>query len=222
MCGRIAVNIPADELRKIFKLIEAPKVNPHYNISPTQSVGVVRSDNNGDNHFDYLIWGLVPGWSKDFSIGSHMINARSETVAEKPSFRQAIKHRRCIVPASGFYEWDRNGTKKQPYYIHMADRSIMGLAGLWDSWKSPEGSYLETFSILTTSANSLLEEIHDRMPVILSPDTFELWLNKNMHDPTQLEMLYAPSPANELCMYKVSDQVNISRYESPSCIEQLG
>jgi len=221
MCGRMAVNIPDSELRKIFKLIEsAASSRSHYNISPTQSVGVVRSGNDELNRYDYLRWGLVPGWAKEASIGTHMINARSETVAEKPSFRHGIKYRRCIVPVSGFYEWDRSvAKKKQPYFIRMANQPLMPLAGLWETWKSPEGDVLETFSILTTSANSLLGKIHDRMPVILSPDAFNFWLSPNMHDTSQLEPLYAPYNSDEMEMHKVSDQVNNSRYESPSCIE---
>lgn len=166
MCGRFVANIPADELKGIFALIETPQLAPRYNVAPTQQVAVVR--NQGDrNRLDFLKWGFVPSWSKDLSFGSHLINARSETVAEKPTFRHAIKYRRCIIPTSGFYEWDHSGGKKQPYYIQLADQSPMCLAGVWETWKSPDGSELETFAILTTAANKLVESIHDRMPVIL-------------------------------------------------------
>jgi putative SOS response-associated peptidase YedK len=220
MCGRFVANIPVDELKKIFALIETPQLAPRYNVAPTQQVAVVR--NQGDrNQLDLLKWGLVPSWSKDLSFGSHLINARSETVAEKPTFRHAIKYRRCIVPTSGFYEWDHSGGKKQPYYIQLADQSPMCLAGVWESWKSPDGSELETFAILTTSANKLVEPIHDRMPVILCPDTFNLWLSHNMHDPEQLQPLYQPFPAEEMHAFKVPDLVNNPRFDSPACIAQV-
>jgi len=145
----------------------------------------------------------VPSWSKDLSFGSHLINARSETVTEKPTFRHAIKYRRCIIPTFGFYEWDHSGVKKQPYYIQLANHSPMCLAGLWESWKAPDGSELESFAILTTTANKLVESIHDRMPVILHPDTFSLWLSQNMHDPEQLQPLCIPFPAAERTAYNV-------------------
>jgi putative SOS response-associated peptidase YedK len=220
MCGRFVANIPADVLKEIFALIETPQLAPRYNVSPTQQVAVVR--NQGDrNRLDLLKWGLVPSWSKDLSFGSHLINARSESVAEKPTFRHAIKYRRCIVPTSGFYEWDHSGGKKQPYYIQLADQSPMCLAGVWESWKSPDGSELETFAILTTSANKLVEPIHDRMPVILHPDTFNLWLSHNMHDPEQLQPLYQPFPAEEMRAFKVPDLVNNPRFDSPACIAQV-
>jgi putative SOS response-associated peptidase YedK len=220
MCGRFVANIPADVLKGIFALIETPQIEPRYNVAPTQQVAVVR--NQGDrNRLDLLKWGLVPTWSKDLSFGSHLINARSETVAEKPTFRHAIKYRRCIIPISGFYEWLRSGGKKQPYYIQLADQSPMCLAGVWESWKAPDGSELETFAILTTSANKLVESIHDRMPVILYPDTFNLWLSHNMHDPEQLQPLYQPFPAEEMHAFKVPDLVNNPRFDSPACIAQV-
>jgi len=220
MCGRFVADIPADFLKGIFSLIETPRIEPRYNVAPTQQVAVVR--NQGDqNCLATLKWGLVPSWSKDLSIGSHLINARSETVAEKPSFRHAIKYRRCIVPTSGFYEWDHSGGKKQPYYIQLADHLPMCLAGLWESWTSPDGNELETFAILTTSANKLVESIHERMPVILYPDTFNLWLSHNMHDPEQLQPLYQPYPAAEMTTHKVPDLVNNPCFDSPACISQV-
>lgn len=220
MCGRFVVNIPADVLKGIFNLIETPQLEPRYNVAPTQSAAVVR--NQGDhNRLDLLKWGLVPGWSKDLSFGSHLINARSETVAEKPAFRHAIKYRRCIIPTSGFYEWSHTDKKKQPYYIRMAEQTPMCLAGLWESWKAPDGSELESFTILTTAANKLVAPIHNRMPVILHPDTFTLWLSHNMHDPDQLQPLFQPFPADQLQTFKVSDLVNNPRFDSPACIAQV-
>lgn len=220
MCGRFVADIPADELKKIFNLIETPKLEPRFNVAPTQLSAVVR--NQGDhNRLDLLKWGLVPAWSKDLSFGSRMINARSETVAEKPSFRHAIKYRRCIIPTSGFYEWEHTGNKKQPYYIQLAERSPMCIAGIWETWKAPDGSELETFAILTTAANKLVAPIHDRMPVILHPDTFTLWLNHNMHDPEQLQPLYQPYPPSEMTAHKVPDLVNNPRFDSSACIAKV-
>ncbi len=183
-------------------------------------VAVVR--NLGDrNRLDLLKWGLVPKWSKDLSFGSHLINARSETVAEKPAFRHAIKYRRCIIPVSGFYEWNRSGSKKQPYYIQLSNQAPMCLAGLWESWKAPDGNELETFTILTTAANTLVAPIHDRMPVILTSDTFNLWLSHNMHDPDQLQPLYQPFYAEQLQSFKVPDLVNNPHLDRPACIAQV-
>lgn len=220
MCGRFVTTIQAEALTALFGLREVPQLEARYNVAPTQQVAVIRSD--GDhNRLDLLKWGFVPGWSKDLSFGSHLINARSETVAEKPAFRHAIKYRRCIIPVSGFYEWDHDGDKKQPYYIQLAGHLPMCLAGLWEQWKAPDGGELETFAILTTTANRLVAPLHDRMPVILHPDTFTLWLNRNMHDPEQLQPLFRPIPADEMTAHKVPDLVNNPRFDSPACIVQV-
>jgi putative SOS response-associated peptidase YedK len=220
MCGRFVADIPAAELKKIFNLIEPQNIEPRFNVAPTQLAAVVR--NQGDhNRLDMLKWGLVPSWSKDLSFGSHLINARSETVAEKPAFRHAIKYRRCIIPTSGFYEWTHSGNMKQPYYIKMADHSPMCLAGLWEAWKAADGNELETFTILTTAANKLVAPIHDRMPVILHSNAFTLWLNHNMHDPEQLQPLYQPFPVEEMTAYMVPNLVNNPRFDSPACIAQV-
>lgn len=158
-------------------------------------------------------------WSKDTKIAAHTINARSETVTEKPAFRHAIKTQRCIVPTTGFYEWTQKSLPKQPYYIYMADGSPMCFAGIWEYWKAPDGPAIESFSILTTAANELIEPLHERMPVILSPENYHLWLDKDMRDPKQLEHLYAPYPADQLAMYRVSPLVNSPRNQGPECIE---
>lgn len=221
MCGRFVTIIPYEELKQIFDLIESSaQFVPKYNVAPTQNVGVIR--NLGDhNRLDHLKWGLVPSWSKDLSMGSHMINARSESVAEKPAFRHAIKYKRCIVPVNGFYEWSHLGKEKHPHFIHMANKSLMALAGIWEHRKSPEGTDLETFSILTTAANPLVAKLHDRMPVILTPDAYGLWLNHNMHDAHNLEGLYSPFPEEKLTYYKVPDLVNNPKFDGPACIIQV-
>lgn len=221
MCGRFVAIITYEELRGIFNLIEAEiRPEPRYNVAPTQLVTLVRRTDNG-NVLCHMKWGLIPPWSKDASIASHTINARCETVAEKPSFRHAIKYNRCIIPISGFFEWTHSGGKKTPHYIYLTDGSPMGLAGIWEHWKSPEGEDLETFSILTTSANSLIQPLHDRMPVILQPSDYDLWLSKNVHNPHELIHLYQPFPAGKMSLHEVSNQVNNPRFDSPTCIRHV-
>lgn len=220
MCGRFVANIPAEQLKKIFNLPETPQLEARFNVAPTQQVAVIRN-NFEHNHLDLLRWGFVPSWSKDLSYGSHLINARVETVTEKPVFRHAIKYRRCIIPVSGFYEWDHSSGTKQPYYIQLAHQAPMSLAGLWESWQAPDGGVIETFAILTTTPNKLVEPLHDHMPVILRPEAFSLWLSKNMHDPDQLQPFYLPYPAAEMTAHKVPDLVNNPRFDSPACIAQV-
>ena len=182
---------------------------------------VVRETGAGERSLASLSWGLVPNWARDPSIGHQMINARSETVHEKPSFRHAIKYQRCIVPASGFYEWCRVAGSKQPWYIRHKDDAPLGLAGLWENWRAPDGEPLESFCLLTTSANSLMAPIHERMPVILPPSEYSVWLSKNLHDPLQLIRLYEPFPADSLVAVKVSPLVNSPLHDSAECILPL-
>lgn len=219
MCGRFTSLLSPELLAVIFEIFPPPAaVEPRYNIAPTQQAWVVRSGDDR-NRLDRMKWGLIPSWAKDPKIGNSLINARSETVHEKPAFRHAIKSNRCIIPASGFYEWEHIGDKKLPYYIRMADNSLMAFAGIWEYWKDPgEDSFLESFSILTTAANILLAPLHDRMPVILHPNDYGLWLNKDMREPEHLQHLYQPLPGNELTMYRVSSQMNSPQYDRPECI----
>jgi len=218
MCGRFTLHFPIELLAEIFNLSDFPSLVPRYNIAPTQTAAVVRSSEKACR-LDLLRWGLVPSWAKDISVGSRMINARSESLSDKPAFRNAVKSRRCIVPASGFYEWKPEGSHKIPYYIRLSDGAPMGLAGIWEAWKTPEGSFLETFTILTTSANPLIASIHDRMPVILHPGSYGLWLDKDVKNPEQLQSLYPPYPADLLTLYPVSTLVNSPRNDDPACIE---
>lgn len=221
MCGRFTLHFPIEILAEIFGLAELSGLPYRYNIAPTQSAAVIRGV-GAARRLDSLIWGLVPSWAKDSGIGSRMINARSESVAEKPAFQRAVRFRRCIVPASGFYEWRTEGSRKIPHYIRPVDNAmVMGLAGIWDSWKAPGGALVETFAILTTSANPLIAPIHDRMPVILPPHRYGLWLDQAMTDPRQLMALYAPYPADMLILHPVSTQVNSPRNDHPGCIEPV-
>jgi putative SOS response-associated peptidase YedK len=209
---------PVELLAEIFDLPDLPGLISRYNIAPTQAAAVVRSSGNA-RRLDLLRWGLVPSWAKDISAGSRMINARSESLPDKPAFRNAVRFRRCIVPASGFYEWKPEGSHKIPYYISLSDGAPMGFAGIWEVWKTPEGSFLETFAILTTSANPLIAPIHDRMPVILHPDTYGLWLDRDVSNPKQLQPLYPPYPTDLLTLHPVSTLVNSPRNDHPACIE---
>lgn len=217
MCGRFTLQISPELLAEIFGLTEIPTFPARYNIAPTQQIAIVRSDAN-QNRLDFVKWGLIPSWAKDNTIGNHMINAKSETVHEKPAFHHAIRYRRCLVPSSGFFEWRKEGNSKQPIYIHLKDGTPMVYAGLWESWKTPEGSTLESCSILTTTANTLIEPIHDRMPVILHPQEYGLWLDRDMTDPTRLQKLYQPYPSELLEAFEVSTAVNSPRNDSPDLI----
>src|SRR6266702_1239184 len=215
MCGRFTLNIPSEVLAKTFRLTEVPEYEPRYNIAPSQSVPAVR--HIGDhNHFDFLKWGLIPSGTNDITHSS--INARSETAHEKPMFAHALKYNRCIIPSSGFYEWGSQGEHKQPYYIRLLHSSVMGFAGLWEKWIDHDGLEVETCCILTTVANEIMKPIHDRMPVILQPDNYNLWLNRNMHDPHELNRLYKPFPPDQMIAHQVPDLVNNPRFDSLSCI----
>jgi len=190
MCGRFTLDIPSELLVEIFGLAEPPVTTPRFNIAPTQQVPVIRQYADGDNHLDSLRWGLIPAWAQDKSIGSKMINARSETVSEKPAFKQAVRYRRCVVPSSGYYEWQQlEGKSKLPWYIRLKDGSPMVFAGLWETWKSPEGE-VNSFTILTTAANRLVAPLHDRMPAILHPDEYRVWLDRQVTNPSSMTNLF--------------------------------
>jgi putative SOS response-associated peptidase YedK len=168
-----------------------------------------------------LRWGLIPSWADDPEIGSRMINARSETVAEKPSFRRAFKERRCLIPANGFYEWRKENGGKQPYYFRMKDGRPFAFAGLWESWDRHGGGEIQSCTILTTDANDLVSEIHHRMPVILPQEDYELWLDSTLREPDQLLPLLAPYPTNDMEAYPVSRRVNNPSNNEPGCVESV-
>jgi putative SOS response-associated peptidase YedK len=219
MCGRFTLQNPPEVLAKAFDLLELPEIEPRYNIAPSQLVATVR--HVGDhNKLNFLKWGLLlPSVEKDVTYTS--INARCETVHEKPTFQHALKFNRCIIPATGFYEWVPEGNHKQPYYLRLSNSGIMGFAGLWEIWDAEDGTQIETCCILTTSANELMIPIHDRMPVILQPEDYNFWLNRNMHDPNELQRLYQPYPSDLMVAHLVPDLVNIPRFDSAACIVQM-
>ena len=220
MCGRYTQTKSGEAIAKTFNLSSTPNPQPRYNIAPTQPVGAI-AQREDDREYRIFQWGLVPSWSKDPNIGSRMINARSETVAEKPSFRAAFKRRRCLVLADGFYEWQRTSGKKQPYYVQVEDQEIFGFAGLWETWEGGDGSYLESCTILTTEPNGLMETIHNRMPVILHPDDFDLWLDPSLQDGRHVQHLLCPYEEKKMTAYAVSTVVNNPRNEDSVCVEPL-
>lgn len=221
MCGRFTSLLTLEMLEAVFGVTGAPLMPQRFNIAPSQQVLAVREAGEEGRSLSPVRWGLVPHWAKDMSMGSRMINARAETIHEKPAFRQAIRTRRCIIPASGFYEWRATASGKTPHYITMRDGSPMAFAGIWDVWKSPEGERVETCAILTTSPNSLMATIHDRMPVILHQGEFTLWLDRTIDDPQTLQRLYQPYPAELMQEWQVSTAVNSPRTADPSCVAPL-
>jgi putative SOS response-associated peptidase YedK len=207
MCGRFAQRTNAKRLAEEFKVGDVPEIQPRYNIAPTQDILSVRQVEDAREAV-FLKWGLIPSWTKDTSIGAKLINARSETVTEKPSFREAFKKRRCIIPADGFYEWQRTGGRKQPYFFQMRDERPFGFAGLWEKWRGSDGETLQTCAILTTEANEVLSRVHDRMPVIIHPEDYELWLGGDARELDLVTELLRPYPSSEMVSYPVSARVN--------------
>jgi putative SOS response-associated peptidase YedK len=224
MCGRYRLTAKERWLSDFFNLDpEDVDWAARWNVAPTQEVATVRQDRKEPKRkFALMRWGLIPYWAKNTSVGHKAINAVSETAAEKPSFRDAMRHRRCLIPADGFYEWKQMGSKrKQPYNIGMANDGLFAFAGLWDRWKDPDGKVIESCTILTTEANALLQDIHDRMPVILQPDDYDLWLDPGVTDPKQLAELLKPFNARLMRKYPVSTAVNRVENEGPECAEEI-
>jgi putative SOS response-associated peptidase YedK len=225
MCGRYRLTRADKEIRERFDVpIDDGGLSPEaewtarYNIAPTQPVAVVRQDAAlPRRRLTQMRWGLIPYWAKDPAVGYKMINARAESVAEKPAYRESFRSRRCLIPADGFYEWRKDKGSKQPFHFGMADDTVFAFAGLWDSWRSPDGKPLETCSILTTTPNALLEDIHDRMPVILRPEDYELWLDPGFQKTDALADFLRPFPPAQMRRYQVSTLVNQVKNDSPDC-----
>ncbi len=197
-------------------------LKPRYNIAPGQEIAVVRRPAaSSARQLAMLRWGLVPSWAKDPSIGFKTINARAETIASKPAFREAIQRRRCLIPATGFYEWRREGKTRTPFCFAMRDGGIFALAGIWENWRDPVGPMLETVSILTTLPNKAMEGVHDHMPVILPPTSYELWLDPAMSFSPAVSALLQPFDATQMHCRQVSSRVNFVKYEDPACAEAI-
>jgi putative SOS response-associated peptidase YedK len=221
MCGRFVLTTPADALAAEFGAsLGGLTLGARYNIAPMQDVVVVRNE-GGVRTLSVVRWGLIPSWAKDPAISSKLINARSETAADKPSFRDALKMRRCIVPASGFYEWRKEGSRRQPWYFRSNDPAkSLPIAAIWESWRDPGGHRIETCCLLTTRANSLVARVHDRMPVILDREGAELWLDPELTDSAAVADLLAPADEDRLSGHPVSATVNSVRNDDASCIEE--
>jgi putative SOS response-associated peptidase YedK len=242
MCGRFTLRAPASTVADEFKVLDVPPLAPRFNIAPTQPVAAVRPvPESGQRQLVLLKWGLVPPWAKDRTIGNRLINARAESVAEKPAFRAAFRHRRCLVVADGFYEWQRSGGRKQPYFIRLRDDRPFAFAGLWESWEGktvpetvsppdlfsgqrlsgetvPGTLLLETCTLITTGPNELMEPIHNRMPVILAPENYDRWLDPEIQEPDALRPLLRPYPASAMLALRVSPHVNNPRNDDAECI----
>ena len=224
MCGRFVLeNI--DEVFMRFRLSGSEdlmgNMKPRYNIAPSHYAFIISRNAKQENRLEMMKWGLIPSWSKDPKIGSRMINARVETVAIKPSFKNLLKTNRCLVPCSGFYEWKTIGTKKVPHYIGLKDSKIFCMAGLYDVWKKSDGNDLKTFTIITTRPNNTLKPIHNRMPVILHQDLEDQWLNTKIQNPDSIKRLLRPYPDDNMISYAVSNEVNNPENDNPQLIKQI-
>ena len=220
MCGRYTVTSSPEALRALFGYEEQPNFPARYNIAPMQPISIVRMV-DGKRHFALARWGLLPSWVKAPKTFTLLINARGESAADKPAFRAAMKRRRCLIPADGFYEWQAAGDRKPPFYVRAKSGAPLAFAGLWETWTGPNGEELETAAIVTTRANRTLAPIHERMPVIVPPDGFELWLNANEVDATTAAALIAPAPDNLLEAYEISTAVNRTANDNSKLLEPV-
>jgi putative SOS response-associated peptidase YedK len=220
MCGRYTVTSAPEVLRALFRYAEQPNFPPRYNIAPTQPIAIVRLV-EGKRQFALVRWGLLPSWVKDPKTFALLINARGESVAEKPAFRAAMKRRRCLIPADGFYEWQAAGERKRPYYIHAKSGAPLAFAGLWETWTGPNGEEMETAAIVTTRANRLLAAIHDRMPVIVPPEAFDFWLDGAHVDAKTAAAIIAPAPEGLLEAYEISTAVNRTANDNPKLLDPV-
>jgi putative SOS response-associated peptidase YedK len=218
MCGRYVLNSTPAELVTRFGLDECADFSSRYNIPPGTDIPVIRQSPEGKRVLHMLRWGLVPHWAKDPNIGAKLNNARGETVAEKPSFRDAFKRRRCLIPANGFYEWKAEGKVKQPYYISLRSGETLAMGGLWESWKAPDGSILRTACIITTAPNEVMEPIHDRMPVIVAPENWQSWLNGM---PEEVAGMVTPYRDDALQAWPVSRRVSKTQEDDAGLIEPI-
>jgi putative SOS response-associated peptidase YedK len=227
MCGRYLLKAPADALRRAFGFVEQPNLMPRYNIAPTQDVPVIRErrEPKGERTLQLLRWGLIPPWAEDTKGGAKLINARAEGIAQRPSFREAFRKRRCLVPADGFYEWRAEGKARQPYLVARRDRAPFAFAGLWERWwpkaEPAEPAFIDSFTIVTTAANALLQPLHARMPVILATEDCARWLDRGA-TPEDLTALLKPAPEDLLAYFPVSPRVNAAAPDDVGLIEPVG
>lgn len=222
MCGRFTLKTPVETLAEVFELPAVPALSPRFNIAPSEALATVRiADKDAQRELAILRWGLVPSWADEPKVGNKMINARSETVATNEAFRSAFRRRRCLVLADGFYEWQRQEKRKQPFYIRMKDEAPFAFAGLWELWEGKDGAVLESCTLLTTEPNELMSPIHNRMPVILDRKAYDLWLDPEMREPDPLKALLRPYPAERMTAYPVSSLVNSPANDTPEVLEPV-
>jgi putative SOS response-associated peptidase YedK len=219
MCGRYAITTAPEAIRQLFGYPEQPNFPPRYNVAPTQPVPIVRMA-QGKRHFGLVRWGLIPAWVKDPRAFSLVINARGESLLDKPAFKNAMKYRRCLFPADGFYEWERKGERKQPYFVRRRGGGPLAFAGLWESWMGPNGEEQETAAIVTTDASPSIAHIHDRMPVIVPPEAFDFWLDPNVNAEMAMAVI-KPAKDETIEAYEVSRAVNRHENDSPGLVEPL-
>jgi len=223
MCGRARLSSDVSEIKLVFSIPPerpTPNVAANWNAAPTEDLPVIRYDARaGQRSLDVMRWGLVPFWAKDIKVGFANINAKAEGIDTKPAFREAFNRRRCLVPFDCFYEWKKLGKERQPYAVGLADRRLMALAGLWETWRSPVGERVRSFAIVTTSPNQLLAELHDRMPVILAPEHWPAWLSEKAADTEELKSLLVPYPVEDMVIWPVDQRVGNVKNKDPSLIE---
>jgi putative SOS response-associated peptidase YedK len=220
MCGRYIFTSSPEAMRQLFRYLEQPNFPPRFNVAPTQPIAIVRLV-EGQRHFVLVRWGFLPSWVKDPKTFALVINARGESVIDKPAFRAAMKRRRCLIPADGFYEWQKAGDRKRPFFIHAKSGAPLAFAGLWETWTGPNGEELETAAIVTTRANRTLDAIHERMPVIVPPEAFELWLDCTNVDATTATALIRPAPDDLLEAYEISTTVNRTANDGLKLLEPV-
>ena len=218
MCGRYLLISPIEAMRRFFDVGGLLNLPPRYNIAPTQDAPVVRLDQEGRRELILMRWGLVPLWAKDLSMGARCINARAESVGDKPAFRDAFERRRCLVPTDGFFEWEKKGKVRQPWRIGLAEEGLMALAGVWERWRAPDGGVVRSYAVITTEANELVAPLHDRMPVVLPPERFAEWLDPETPQDRRRQLL-RPYPAELMRAHPVSRRLNDVRNDDAQCIE---
>jgi len=224
MCGRYKLTVSWAEIHRLYNLTNSVNLRPRYNIAPTQDVLAVTYDGAmKQRRGEMFRWGLVPFWAKDTKIGYHMINAKAETIAERPAYREAFKKRRCIIPADAFYEWQETGQSlKQPYAIAMKDRSVFGFAGLWETWTDKaSGETIRSCTIITTEPNKLCAPIHNRMPAILDPADYEPWLGERAASSGALQKMLKPFPAKQMEAFKIGKKIGNVKYDEPDLVNPV-
>jgi putative SOS response-associated peptidase YedK len=221
MCGRYVITSAPEAIRALFRYLEQPNFPPRYNVAPTQPVPIVRI-NAGTRSFALVRWGLIPSWVKDPRSFTLLINARGETVNERPAFQNAMRRRRCLLPADGFYEWRPDGERRRPFFARPRSGGPIAFAGLWETWTGPNGEEVESACIVTTTANRVLAPIHDRMPAVIAPEAFDLWLDGARMDAATAAALIVPAPDNLFEAYEISTAVNRTANDSAALIEPVG